>query len=174
MNRRILVLALGPGVAALLLLRPTPTTALEPANASSVIELNSDLGSGTTHCPFGGVAADSVNKPDATRASGFTVPARRVLVVTDVEFFALNPGPGNLITFTLARETSGAINWINSNISATTGLDGATDARLSLRGAIVKSGVTLCVQCFDHSTHGLIANPADCGATIHGFLANDS
>jgi hypothetical protein len=174
MNRRIFVIALGPGVVALLLLRPTETTALEPSNASSVIELNSGFGSGTTHCPFGGVAADSLNKPDATRASGFTVPARKVLVLTDVEFSALTAGPGNLISFTLARETSGAINWINSDISATTGVDGLADARMSLRGAIVKSGVTLCVQCFDHSTHGQIANPADCSATIHGFLANDS
>jgi len=172
MNRRILLLALGPGVVALLL--TTAAGALEPSRASSVIELNSSLGSGTTHCPFGGVAADSLNKPDATRASGFTVPARRVLVLTDVEFSAFTAGPGNLITFTLARETSGAINWINSDISATTGVDGAVDARLSLRGAIVKSGVTLCVQCFDHSTHGQIANPADCSATIHGFLADDS
>ena len=115
MNRRILVLALGPSIVALLLLRPAPTTALEPSNASSVIELNSTFGSGTTHCPYGGVAADSVNKPDSTRSSGFTVPARRVLVLTDVEFSVIGGGPGNLITFTLARETSGAINWINSN-----------------------------------------------------------
>ena len=173
MNRRILLLALGPGVVALLL--TTAAGALEPSTASSVIELNSSLGSGTTHCPFGGVAADSLNKPDATRASGFTVPAGRVLVLTDVEFNTVAAGlPGNLITFTLARETSGAVNQITSDISATTGVDGAVDARLSLRGAIVKSGVTLCVQCFDHSTHGLIANPADCGATIHGFLANDT
>jgi len=120
-----------------------------------------------------GVAADSVNKPGSTRSSGFTVPARRVLVLTDVEFSVIGGGAGNLITFTLARETSGAINSINSDISATTGVDGAADARLSLRNAIVKSGVTLCVQCFDHSTHGLIEENT-CGATIHGFLANDS
>src|SRR5215472_14504024 len=137
MNRRILVLALGPSIVALLLLYPAPTTALEPSKASSVIELNSSSGSGTTHCPFGGVAADSLNKPDATRASGFTVPAGRVLVLTDVEFSAIAAGlPGNLITFTLARETSGAVNQITSDISATTGLDGLADARLSLRGAI--------------------------------------
>src|SRR5215472_2392987 len=133
MNRRILVLALGPSIVALLLLYPAPTTALEPSKASSVIELNSSSGSGTTHCPFGGVAADSLNKPDATRASGFTVPAGRVLVLTDIEFSAIAAGPGNLITFTLARERSGAINQITSDISATTGLDGIADARLSLR-----------------------------------------
>jgi len=52
MNRRILVLALGPSIVALLLLRPTPTIALEPSNASSVIELNSTFGSGTAHCPY--------------------------------------------------------------------------------------------------------------------------
>jgi hypothetical protein len=146
---------------------------LAPTRASSVVELNSAFGSG--QCPIVGFAADSRNNADGAVTSGFTVPAGQVLVVTNVDFTALAAsGSGDLISFDLWRERVGFANQIASDVSAVTGLDGEANAQLSVNQAVVKSGVTVCVACFDHTTHNPITNAADCNGVIHGFLARDS
>src|SRR5262249_46257636 len=145
-----------------------------PLKASYVIELNSAFGSGRGQCPFGGLAADSLNNPDATRTAGFTVPVGHVLVLTNVDFEAFAASSSVLVSFIVSRETAGSINFINSDLDSVSGTDSLASAHLSLNGAVVKPGVTLCIECFDHSTHGLITSAADCSGTIHGFLARDS
>src|SRR5262249_27308059 len=88
---------------------------LAPTKPSDVIELNSASGSGPPNCPFGGFAADSVNNPDGTQTPRFTIPDGTVLVVTEVQFQAWAPlGPA--ISFGLKRETTGAVNSINSDL----------------------------------------------------------
>lgn len=146
---------------------------LAPSKPSSMIELNSNFGSGTANCPFGGVAADSLNLPDGTRTPGFTVPTGSVLVVTEVDFGALVATSGILVQFTLARETPGAVNWMSSGTNAVSATDGVAHGHLEMDNSIVKSGVTLCVQCFNQNTHALITNPASCNGTVRGFLAKD-
>src|SRR5262245_43874208 len=78
--------------ASLVVLLGAPAIAgpLVPAKPSSVIELNSEFGSGAASCPYGGLAADSVNNTNGTRQlQGFTVFDADVFVVTEVQFKAV-------------------------------------------------------------------------------------
>lgn len=145
---------------------------LAPSKASSVIELNSLFGSGTAKCPFGGVAADSLNNADGTTTSGFTVPARKVFVITDVDFQYIVARSDIPVEFRLVRETSTAGNTVNTGLGAVSSTGGSATATLSLHGAVVKPGVTLCVACFDLSTR--MNNNVGCTGTVHGFLDEDS
>ena len=158
-------------LAVALALNAAPLTAAE--KASDIIELSSTFGSGTCPLVAFGQVVDSVANPDGTRTAGFSIPSGQVLVVTDINFHTLGAAAGTLISFSLTRATSTANNSI-AEVDAVTGADGSATGLVSLRGAVIKSGVTLCGGCFDHATHATISNPADCSTTVHGFLATDS
>jgi hypothetical protein len=157
-------------LAVALALNAAPLTA---EKASDIIELSSTFGSGTCPLlPFGQVV-DSVANPDGTRTAGFSIPSGQVLVVTDINFHAFAAAAGTLISFTLTRVTTANNNSI-AEVDAAAGADGSATGLVSLRGAVIKSGVILCGGCFDHTTHATISNPAACSTTVHGFLATDS
>jgi hypothetical protein len=144
---------------------------LAAAKASQVIELRS--GSPPSACPSlaSATAMDTVEEADGTSTSGFTVPAGKVLVVTDVNFDAF-ASAGDSVTLGVRRSGPSAFNSM-VNIGATAAPTGVVVATASLRGAVVKSGTAVCITCFDQNTVTFLT-PVNCQGVLHGFLAKDS
>ena len=125
----------------------------------------------TNGCPTGlpGTAFDQLEGADATR-HGFSIPAGKVLVVTAAELNGRPGSAGHVGNLALFRVSA------DGHVSNVTRVDGAIDnAGILSRalnfpgGAVVKSGVTLCVSASDVSTGTLLTTTG----WVHGYLADD-
>jgi hypothetical protein len=148
--RLVLVLALTPHAA----------LALSAAKSSDLVTLES---SGTTDpaCPLGGTPFATRILADGTRAA-FTIPAKRVLVITSVDYAFETPIPdGAPAVFHVTLQT--AIESVNVLSGATLSNGGfGTGTAEVAAGIAVKPGPALCAEAGTTRS-----------ALLHGFLAKD-
>jgi hypothetical protein len=144
---------------------------LAPAKASQVVEIQSE---GTNNCPCtsggcGNILLDILLNPAADppiQQAGFVVPAGQVLVVTDMSFQVQAP-VGHNVLLGLNRVSGSFGNAIVQ--TSMTGAGTATVQAVSLRGAVVKPGVSLCALVLDENAPAIPSSLV----TVHGFLAPD-
>ncbi|HVH06084.1 MAG TPA: hypothetical protein VNE71_08820 [Myxococcota bacterium] len=144
---------------ALTLVRPPAALALAAAKSSDLVTLES---SGTTDpaCPLGGTPFATRILPDGTREP-FTIPAKRVLVITSVDYVFETPIPdGGPAFFRVSLQTTEIVPVLSDTTVANTG--SAAGRAEAAAGVAVRAGPPLC---------------ADAGITrsalLHGFLAKD-
>ena len=93
--------------------------ALAPTKASQLIELST--AASPNACP--GIsqleAVDVVQKPDGTTMTGFTIPPKQVLVITDASF-AGGTTTGDTVVFDLVRASASGINSIVTTAATAT------------------------------------------------------
>lgn len=144
---------------------------LAAAKASQVIELNSSGNGCLNNSQW--AAVDTVFGPDGTSTSGFTIPDNQVLVITDASFIVQGVPTGNFVSLAVVRVApSGPTNSIY-DVAVTTGPGNVGFANASFRGAVVKSGTSVCIVCRNISANAFVPL-GGCAVRIHGYLAKDS
>jgi hypothetical protein len=136
---------------------PSPAPALEPSKASDLVTLVAFI---TGTCPVAGFPFVTRILADGTPVP-FTIPPKRVLVITGFEFTRSDATPGTTATALLSQQAPG-------EVAALLQADGVADASGSVAGsAFAAPGVavrggdkTLCIA-------GASA------AVLRGFLAKD-
>jgi hypothetical protein len=133
---------------------------LTPAKPSQIVTL---ITTGTV-CPSGGLlAVDQQVLPDGSIAP-FTIPPRRVLIVTEVSWLILGGTPSSTATFGLRSETAAATDDPTFFFdSGTTNAQGGSGNLRSVANAVVASGATLC----------LVGSTGQKQVTVRGFIAKD-
>jgi hypothetical protein len=145
---------------ALALAAPSAASALTAARSSDLVTLESS-GSTDPGCPHGGTPFATRIFPDGTRAA-FTIPAKRVLVITSVDYAFVTPAPdGAPVFFQVALQTAADNVNVLVDASVSNGGFGSGTAEAAA-GVPVKTGPTLCANAGTSRT-----------AVLHGFLAKD-
>ena len=150
-------LAIAPVALVLLLLSPTAAPALEPSRASDLVTLIAS----ETDCPIAGKAFDTRVLADGSQVP-FTIPPKRVLVITGFEFLQSGAPPGAGTTALVTQQPTGA----------------ALASPLLQAAAVADAGGFLAGSAFAAPGIAVRGTAALCGsnvvgAILHGFLAKD-
>ncbi len=118
-----------------------------------------------------GALVNRLQNADGTKAF-LNIPIGQVLIATDAELSLVFPGtPGDQELLSLVRISSDGAN-TNVVVRDSVSIDSGGNASKAFNfpaGAVVKPGVSLCVEAFDVTTSTVVFPVA----TIHGYLAND-
>jgi len=144
---------------------------------SQLVAVTSNVGNTGISChatggnPVSGATAiDLLQNADAT-SSSFSIPNGKVLVITDAQAIAISLGSaGHEAQAALIRVGTGGTNSI-AEVHGPLDSGGRLAGAFTFpTGAVVKSGVALCVQVFDFNT---LTNIPFALGTVHGYLADD-
>jgi len=153
---RISLLSLSTLVA-LALTGPAAAGPLAPARASDVVTVYTN----GAPCPIVGVAFDTIVLPDGT-SQPFSIPPKRVLVVTSLDWNVTSGSPGVAAAPVLSLQTGGGGLPILQGSGVTDSNGTAAGTVTASTGVVVRSGPQLC----------LVGGVGPAGL-IHGFFAKD-
>ncbi len=147
----------------------TPTVhvgnALKPGQLVTLQNSSETPGS----CPNGngGILVDTLNHPDGT-SSTFSIPTGQVLVITGAEAFGFG-GVGDRATLVLQRVGTQVVNDLARQVTMVNSQNEFVAVFNFPTGAVVKSGVSLCLHAFDDTVRS-----EEVGSVrVHGYLAAD-
>jgi hypothetical protein len=137
---------------------PAAAVALEPSRASDLVTLLAD---DSADCPIAGFVFDTRVLADGSQVP-FTIPPKRVLVITGVDFVRNGVTPGAGTTGLVSQQPTGAV-----LASPLLQADGVADVNGFIAGSAVagpgvavRGGAPLCIAGAD-------------AAVLRGFLAKD-
>jgi len=134
-----------------------------PTKASELVTLRPS--SAVPNCPDGSIALamDQRVNSDGT-SSAFSIPAGKVLVLTDADWSTCDgmPSANLLVSAQVLSTTSPFDSVYVARLFATASSNGCGGGNANLSGVAIKSGRTICIR----------ANSSD-QQRLHGFLASD-